>query len=86
MCLWYQGIDHNDSGVSRGRRSQGISGDDRGVVRGQVIHGTSKGSETTTEAAEDIRRAQGIYEDNRGVWGEDEHKEYNNNNRGVGGG
>ena len=51
MCLWAQGIDNKNDGISGGRRARGFSNDDRGVGRGQGIGNASEGLETTTEAA-----------------------------------
>ena len=63
MCLWDQGIDDDDGGVSRLRLDRGLSDDNRSVVRVQVIYDASEGSEKTTEAA----RSQGIYENDGGI-------------------
>ena len=51
MCLRAEGIDNNNGGVIRVRRSKGLNGNDGGVGRGQGIRDASEGSETTTEAA-----------------------------------
>ena len=45
-----QGVDNDNGGVGRVRRSQGISNDDRGVSRGRGIENASEGLETTIEA------------------------------------
>ena len=57
MCLEAHGIDDNGGGRSGGggrvRKARGLSNDDRYFKRGKGIHGSSDGSETTTEAAGD---------------------------------
>ena len=68
MCLWAHGIDDN-GGVGRVRRFRRLSNDDGGVGRGRGICDVSEGLETTTEAAGDIRQAQGIYDNDGGVGG-----------------
>ena len=84
MCLQADGIDKNDGGVGRVRRAKGLRNDDIVVGRGQGIRNASEGTEKMTEAAGDIRRPRGIYNNNRGVVGEDEQKDYNNENGCVG--
>ena len=53
MCLQAQGTDDNNDVFGRGRRSQGLSDEDGGVNRVREIDDTSKGLDTTTEAAGD---------------------------------
>ena len=67
MRLRAQGIDGDNGGVGRVRRSHRLSNNDGGVRKGQGTYNASKGSETTTEVAEARRRYQGIYDDNGGV-------------------
>ena len=64
MCIRAQGIDNNNGGVGKVRWACVISDNDGGFIRGRGIHNAPKGLETTTEAAGDRRRAQGIYDDN----------------------
>ena len=69
VCLQDQGIyNNNDYGIIIGR-SQGLSKNYRCVSRGQGIRDASEVLETMTEAAGDIRRTQGIYDNNIGVRG-----------------
>ena len=46
-----QGIDDDNGGVGRVRRSRGIRNDIRGIGRGRGIYDASEGLETTKEAA-----------------------------------
>ena len=69
MCLWAQGIDNDDGGVSGLRRALGLSDEDRGIIRGRGLRDAPEGLETTTEAAGARRRAQVIYDGDRGVGG-----------------
>ena len=50
-------------------RAQLIDNDNGGVGKGRGIDDASKVLETTTEAAGARQRAQGIYDDDRGVGG-----------------
>ena len=68
MCLRAQGIDNDNGGLGGGRRARGLSNNDGGVVGGRGIYNAYKESETMTELAAE----------------EDEHKDYNNDNGGVG--
>ena len=67
MRLRDQCIENNNGGVGRVRQAFGISNDDRGVVRGRGIYYASEGLDTTTEAEEARRRAQGIYDNDGGI-------------------
>ena len=69
VCLQDQGIDDDNNSVGILRRGLGLSNDDGGVGRGRGISNASKVLETTTEAAGDRRRAQGIYDSDGGVQG-----------------
>ena len=60
VCLRADGIDDNDGGVRRVRRSKGLRDDDGGVGRGQWICYVSEGLETMTEAAGTGRWSRGI--------------------------
>ena len=51
MCLQTQGINNNNSGVSRVRRFRGLSNNNGGFGRGRGIRDASEGLETTTVAA-----------------------------------
>ena len=67
MYLQAQGIDDKYVGGGRVRRARGRSDNNGGVGRGIGIRDASKGLETTTEALEE----------------EDDHEDYNNDNRCV---
>ena len=69
MCLRAQGIDDDDDGVVRVRRARGLRDYYGGVGRGRGIDDASEGLDTTTEAAGDRQRAQGIYDDGGDVGG-----------------
>ena len=70
MCLKAQVIDDGDGGFGRLIRTRRLSNDNGGVRRGRGKRNTSKGLETTTEAAGAQRRAQGIYDGNGCIGGE----------------
>ena len=69
VCLREEGIDDNNSGVGIVIQAKVISDHGRGVGTGRWIRDASEGSETMTEAAGARKRAQGIYNNNRGVGG-----------------
>ena len=69
LCLWAHSIDDKNGGVYRVRWDRGLSDNDGGVGRGRGIYEASEGSETTTEAARDQRRARGIYDEEGGIGG-----------------
>ena len=50
MCLRYQGIDDNGSGVGGGRRARGLSDNDGNVGGGRGVDDVSKVLETRTKA------------------------------------
>ena len=58
MCLQAQGIDNDNGGVGRVRRSHRLSDDNRGVGRGQGIRDASEESETAVEAEGDKKRTK----------------------------
>ena len=62
-------MDISNDRVGRVRGAKGLSNDDKAVIRGLWIHDVSKGSETSTEAVGARQRAQGIYNNDRGVEG-----------------
>ena len=66
VCSRVEGIDDNGI-VGSVRRAHILRKDDRGIHRVRIIQDASKGSETTTEATGDRRRAQGIYDNDGGV-------------------
>ena len=66
MFLWAQGIDDNNGGVGRVRWAHGLSDDDVGVRRERGIYDGYEGLDTMAEVAGDIRRPQGIYNEDRG--------------------
>ena len=69
MFLRSRVIDNDDGSVGRVMRAKGLGNDDGGISRRQGIRDASKGLETTTEAAGDRRRVQGIYDNDGGVEG-----------------
>ena len=69
MWLRSEGIASDGNKIGRVRRSKGLCDNDGGVGRGSGIRDAFEVLETTTEASKE----------------EDEHEEYNNENRCVGG-
>ena len=69
MCLRYQVIDDNGSGVSRVGQARGLINNVRGVGGGRGIDNAYKRSDTTTETAGGRRQTQGIYDNDGGVGG-----------------
>ena len=69
VFLQEEGIDKKNGGVGRVRQAKVLRDHGGGVGTGKGIRDAFKGSETMTEAAGDRQRAQGIYDNNRGVGG-----------------
>ena len=69
VCLRVEGIDDNNGGVSRVRRSKGLSDNDGGVGRGQGIRNASNGLETMREVAGSRQQARVIHNNDEGTRG-----------------
>ena len=85
MCLRVQGIDNDKGGVGGGRWARGLSDNDRGVGGGRGIDDAYEGLKTTMEAAGGLdKRPEEYMTTMEALAEEDEHKDSNNDNRGVG--